>query len=136
MQYTMNYNSREYERTIRNRKRALQRKREVRRHILMIICGISLLLILTFFHKSITTNAADLESKTYCKYYQSIMIEEGDSLWSYAKEYADDIHYESSLDYIEEVRFINHLESDDTLITGNYIVIPYYAEVQVNLVQK
>ncbi|MBQ7358720.1 MAG: hypothetical protein IJW63_01340 [Lachnospiraceae bacterium] len=136
MQYTMDYNSREYERTIRNRKRALQRKRQVRRNIFMIVAGISLILILTFLHKSVVTSASDLSSKTYCKYYESIMIEEGDTLWSYAKEYSDDLHYDSNLDYIEEVCFINHLDVNNSLVAGNYIVVPYYMEVSTELASK
>ena len=131
MQYSMDYSNCEFERNIRNRKRAFARKREMKRNITLIIIGVSLLLILTFLHKSITSNASDLTGKTYCKYYQSIMIEEGDTLWSYAKEYGDKIHYESSLDYIEEVRFINHIDSDNSLIIGNYIVVPYYMEVEM-----
>lgn len=132
----MDYNSREYERTIRNRKRALQRKRQVRRNIFMIVAGISLILILTFLHKSVVTSASDLSSKTYCKYYESIMIEEGDTLWSYAKEYSDDLHYDSNLDYIEEVCFINHLDVNNSLVAGNYIVVPYYMEVSTELASK
>lgn len=136
MQYTMDYNSREYERTIRNRKRALQRKRQVRRNIFMIVAGISLILILTFLHKSIVTSASDLSAKTYCKYYESIMIEDGDTLWSYAREYSDDLHYDSNLDYIEEVCFINHLDINNALVAGNYIVVPYYMEVSAELASK
>ena len=137
MQYTMDYNyDREYERTIRNRKRAIRRRRQTRRNLFMIVAGVSLILILTFLHKSVITNASDLSAKTYCKYYESIMIEEGDTLWSYAKEYSDNLHYDSNFEYIEEVCFINHLTANDDLIVGNYIVVPYYMEVSATLVSK
>ena len=136
MQYTMNYMDREYERNIRNRKRALKRKRQVRRNIFMIVAGVALILILTFLHKSIITSASDLSSKTYCKYYESILIEDGDSLWSLAEEYSDDLHYKNNLEYIEEVRFINHLSAEEILVSGNYLVVPYYMEINVELAQK
>ena len=137
MQYTLDYSfDREYERSIRNRKRALQRKRQVRRQILMIIAGISLIVFFAFMHKSVTTNASGLSAKTYCKYYESIMIEEGDTLWSYAGEYCDDLHYNNMFDYIEELCFINHIDSKDALLAGNYIIVPYYMEVSTELASK
>lgn len=136
MQYTMDSNSREYERAIRNHKRAIRRKREVRRNIFMIIAGISLILVLTFLHKSVITSASDLSAKTYCKYYESIMIEEGDTLWSFANEYSDNLHYDTIFDYMEEVCFINHLNSSDSLVAGNYIVLPYYMEVTTELASR
>jgi len=137
MQYTMDYNyDREYERTIRNKRRAIKRRRQVRRNIFMIVAGISLILVLTFMHKSIISNASDLSVKTYCKYYESILIEEGDTLWSFAGEYSDSIHYDNIFDYIEEVCFINHMNASDELIIGNYIVVPYYMEVSATLASK
>ena len=58
MQYTVDYNSREYERAIRNHNRAIRRKREVRRNIFMIVAGVSLILVLSFLHKSIAAPMA------------------------------------------------------------------------------
>lgn len=136
MQYTVDYNSREYERAIRNHNRAIRRKREVRRNIFMIVAGVSLILVLSFLHKSIVTNASALSTKTYCKYYESIMIEEGDTLWAFADEFSDDLHYDNIFDYIEEVCFINHIESNETLVAGNYIILPYYLEVSTELASR
>jgi len=56
--------------------------------------------------------------------YSSIQIEKGDSLWSIAETYTNT--YDVSInDYIEEVKQINHLESDD-IHSGQYIIIPCY----------
>ena len=136
MQYTMDYNSREYERAIRNHKRAIRRKREIRRNIFMVVAGISLILILSFLHKSVVTNASVLTTKTYCKYYESIMIEEGDTLWAFANEFSDELHYDNIFEYIEEVCFINHIDSNENLVAGNYIVLPYYMEVDPVLASR
>ncbi|MCR5250936.1 MAG: hypothetical protein K6E50_10060 [Lachnospiraceae bacterium] len=72
---------------------------------------------------------ADAKSETeeaYYKYYHSFTIESGDSLWAYAKEYACPDGRQSINEYIAEVRRINHL-TDDSLVAGKSIVLPYYS---------
>ena len=44
-----------------------------------------------------------------------------------AEKYADDIHYDSLSDYMDEVIFINHLEDGDQIKAGTYLTIPYYS---------
>lgn len=61
-----------------------------------------------------------------CKYYTSIEIEVGDSLWSIASEYMTD-DYKNVQDYIEEIKSLNKL-SGDKIHAGNYLVIPYYSQ--------
>lgn len=58
------------------------------------------------------------------KYYKSILIEYGDTLWGIAEEYKD-LHYESVRDYIDEVIRINNLKTDK-IHAGRYLTIPYY----------
>ena len=55
------------------------------------------------------------------KYYKSIMIEQGDSLWSIAKQYACDDAYE----YIKEIKQLNGLTSE-TIQAGEHLIITYY----------
>lgn len=59
------------------------------------------------------------------KYYASIQIQNGDSLWSIADEYADE-HYTGRFEYVSEVAEINGIHMNDRLISGEYIVVPYY----------
>ena len=59
------------------------------------------------------------------KYFKSIEIQPGDTLWSIAEEYMSD-DYESVADYIKEVKFMNNIE-DSRITTGNYLVVPYYS---------
>ena len=50
----------------------------------------------------------------------------GATLWSLSQDYLDEIHYESTMDYIEEVKKINHL-ADDGIKAGQRIIFPYYS---------
>lgn len=59
------------------------------------------------------------------KYYTSIQIESGDSLWEIAKEYITP-EYKDMDTYISEVRSLNHI-LDDHIMAGEYLTIPYYS---------
>ena len=63
-------------------------------------------------------------SNSRYKYYKSVEINHGDTLWSIAGNYITDDY--SSMDaYINEVKYINSM--GDTVITaGSSIIIPYY----------
>lgn len=77
---------------------------------------------------AMTSNAK--QDHNMYKYYTSVQVEDGDSLWSIAKEYSDVDSYASYTDYIDEVKQINHISGDD-IHAGEYLTIPYYsAQVQ------
>lgn len=102
-----------------------RRRRELRRHIMISILTLCTVIILAFSIFSIQTNAKDASEVPEIKYYTSIMIESGDTLWTIAAEYMGE-HYESESDYIEEVMRMNALR-DETIYAGQHLVIPYYA---------
>ena len=52
------------------------------------------------------------------RYYTSVEVSPGDSLWSIAERYLDD-HYKDHQKYISEVVSINHLE-DDSITSVSY----------------
>ena len=60
----------------------------------------------------------------YQKYYTSIRLEEGDTLWTIADRYSANSG-KSREDYVRELRFMNSL-TDDTIHTGNYLTVSYY----------
>lgn len=64
------------------------------------------------------------EEETSFKYYKSIRIEQGDTLWGIAEQYMSD-DYHSIQEYIDEVKRINHLTSDEIYDYG-YLMIAYY----------
>ena len=111
-------------RSNRRRQRALAKRR-------MILLLVTLLLITvgTVVFGSTFTFAKDNESAAnqQFKYYKSIMIESGDSLWSIAEEYKTE-HYDSSQDYIDELVVLNNLSSE-TIHAGQYLMIIYYDSV-------
>ena len=75
---------------------------------------------------SILSNAETMEDKANdtFKYYRSVPVESGDSLWEIAQENMTE-EYETVQDYIEEVCFINSIDADD-IHAGHYLVLPYY----------
>ncbi len=60
------------------------------------------------------------------KYYVSITIEPGDTLWSIAEENISD-EYKNIKEYIKEVRSINSLTTTD-ITAGRHLVIPRYTK--------
>ncbi|MFQ7552596.1 MAG: hypothetical protein ACLRMZ_22700 [Blautia marasmi] len=74
-----------------------------------------------------TANAGTADSSR-TKYYASIQIEKGTSLWKIAGDYMTE-EYHSEQEYIEEVMQMNHLESD-IIYEGAYLCVPYYSSEQ------
>lgn len=60
------------------------------------------------------------------KYYTSITVQPGDSLWSIAEDHYS-LGYDNPSDYIKEVMHINHLSEEDIITSGSILVIPYYS---------
>lgn len=58
------------------------------------------------------------------KYYESICIQDGDTLWSIADQYMSK-EYKNKDQYIRELRRINGLETD-FIQSGKYLTISYY----------
>lgn len=110
----------------RNYCRKIRRQRELRRKF--ILAGISLMLVLFFalsYHVLISQANTGMEDISY-KYFTSVQIQAGDTLWSLADRYADEMHYASQEQYITEVMEINHL-TDEAIYAGNYLIVPYYS---------
>ncbi len=89
---------------------------------------ILLTLAITFLSGFFYTNAfaKDSSQPVAYKYYTSIEVESGDTLWSIASEYADE-EYVSIQDYIKELKYMNNMTSD-TIIEGHYLTIAYYSD--------
>lgn len=63
-------------------------------------------------------------SDNYYKYYKSIEVHPGDTLYDYSIEYGD--HFESREKFIKEVCSINYINADD-IKSGMNLIIPYYS---------
>jgi len=114
---------RESERRRRNNR--IRRNRQLRRRILGTISALCMVFLLAVCFGSTSSSAHEENDTVYFKYFESIQVEEGDTLTSIAQEYAD-FHY-TVQEYISEVVSINHLESQDMITAGQYIVVPYYS---------
>ena len=71
-----------------------------------------------------TERRSDIPVPVRCKYYTSVEVSYGDSLWSIAEEYLDADH-QSVYDYIDEIKAINGLDSDQ-IQAGEYLMVSYY----------
>lgn len=103
-----------------------KRKRQVLCH--RIVLGLFLLMIITvsFLFISFSTEANDMEHQPSYKYYKSIEIAKGDTLWSIANDNFDAAHYKDINEYVLEVKKLNVLFSDD-IVAGRHVIVPYYA---------
>ena len=73
-----------------------------------------------FFSKSKASEHVD----SY-KYYTSLEIKSGDTLWGIASQYGTD-GYNNLQEYVEEVKSLNNLKGD-TIHSGQFLIIPYYS---------
>ncbi len=117
-------NERRSERRIRMNR--IKRRRELRKRILTFALTFVLAITCSMMFFTVKTKAQNSDETIYYKYYKSITVSRGDSLWTYAAEYADENHYDSYQNYIDEVLQMNRLFSED-ITTGQHLVIPYYS---------
>ena len=94
---------------------------------LVVVSGLTLcliiLLVITF--GSFLSKAQDNEDEViYYKYYTSIEIQPGDTLWDLADEYLE--NYESKEVYIKEVSQLNSIKNGK-IISGQNLIMPYYS---------
>ena len=110
------------------KRKSLRERRKIQRRKLQIRAAAALLSLtavtfLLIFH--FTQADSEPKAPTY-KYYTSIRVSSGDTLWDIAKEYRTE-EYSDISSYIAEVREINHLSSNQ-ITDGMYLCIPYYSE--------
>lgn len=86
--------------------------------ICLVLCGI-------IFGSTESIAGQTHEKEPVYKYYKSICISEGDTLTSITNLHFT-AEFKSKKKFMDEVRFINHLDTDD-LAEGGYLVIPYYS---------
>lgn len=77
----------------------------------------------SFFSKA---ESSHLITEARSKYFTSIEIEQGDTLWEIALHYMSD-EYPSAEAYIDEVMSLNSLH-DDRICAGQFLMVPYYAD--------
>ena len=91
---------------------------------LVVLLVVALGILLGTSMNALASSEKDIAS--YNKYYASIRIESGDTLWNIADEYAEGFNI-SKADYIAEICEINGI-SENNIHAGDYIVVPYYSQ--------
>lgn len=107
------------------------RRRTLKYNIRILLMSFFIIMCLSISLGSIWVNAKSKDEEIVSKYYTSILIHKGDSLWTIADEYMSE-QYKSQKDYIKEVKSINNL-SGDSIHAGQYLVIPYYSIQSIDL---
>ena len=110
-----------YELKIR-RNRLRRRRQLLKRALITLMSMIALSFLITMMF-SVKVKASEQDEVHYFKYYKSEVVSAKDTLWDYAVIYSRDEDYQN---YINEVKRMNHLESDD-LVIGMNIILPYYS---------
>jgi cell division protein YceG involved in septum cleavage len=93
----------------------------------IMIVGIVLVITVIIFSASFAARTVTAQgSAERVKLVTSVEIKAGDTLWGIASEYMSD-EYSSVNDYIREIKECNGMSSDE-IHSGNYIIVPYYAD--------
>lgn len=110
-------------RALINRQRRLN---QIKLHTLALAISIIIVITLSILLISFSTEANDRVHQPSCKYYKSIEITNGDTLWSIANDHFDSAYYKNTREYVSEIKKVNNLASDE-IVAGSYIIIPYYS---------
>lgn len=118
-----------YNRDKLRRRRNMRRKRiqDLKRHLVILVVSIVMILFLGSIFGSLLSNAKSKDSELgQYKYFTSYTVRYDDTMWEIALEYMDE-HYDSVQAYIEEVENMNRINADD-IRAGSTIMLPYYSD--------
>lgn len=94
---------------------------------LLILCILTVFLVFggcaLFGNVLSSAHAGNAESPANFKYYTSIEIQPGDTLWDIAKAYITE-DYESVPEYVQALKEINSLDTDD-IEAGQNLIVAY-----------
>lgn len=94
---------------------------------LLIILMMAAAFTFGFFGQNLlNAHAEEEETQELNRYFTSIQIRDGDSLWEIAGRYAKDSGY-SQREYVEELKRMNGLHHDH-IHSGEYLTVVYFAE--------
>ncbi len=105
---------------------AAQKRREaaIKRTVILTMGIIIIILSLIFINRMNALDHSFAREVNRQKYYKSVSIQYGDTLWEIASQNMSD-EYASVESYVEELKKVNDLASDQISI-GQYLTVPYY----------
>ncbi len=104
------------------RRRQLNLYKKILYTSLFAFVCISILVLTVIIRNNNQSKASASLSGSY--HYETVVIKEGDSLWSIAEEHIDS-YSGTARDLVNEIASVNNLETD-SIITGTYILVPVY----------
>ena len=107
----------------------MRTRRTIRRHLRNLT--VILLMILAFCsgffgHTLLNARAEEAQLPKLKRYYTSVQLHQGDSLWDLAEQYRVGSGY-SRTEYVEELKRMNGLKSEQ-IHSGEYLTVVYFAE--------
>lgn len=94
--------------------------------ILYAICTILITVVLFVALINYRTSVSAAPDQALNKYYTSIEIQTGDTLWDIADDYEEN-GYSTRNSFLKEIQSLNNID-DSEITSGCYLIIPYYAE--------
>lgn len=103
-----------------------QRTRQIQHRVFGVILFIAVIVAIFSINSfMIKAKASSEEEVRKYKYYTSVIVENGETLWEIAKEHSGE-EFSSLNDYIAEVKSINRLTTDK-IYAGEELIVPYYS---------
>lgn len=114
---------------IRIRQNKIKRQRIVRRQYILLTLVISILLfMLMFFRLSVMSDAQSDDFEPEYKYYKTVTVYSGDTLWDIANSNYNSDKYSDMNTYIDEILSINSMANADQVKAGESLIIPYFSK--------
>lgn len=114
------------DRELKNYRRAIKLRRE-RRKKCFTLAGAALAAICMIIVCTVSYSAIKTKANSGFKYYTSVTVGAGETLWELADNYVDYNNYKDKNSYIAEVKSINHLDEEGTVTAGQMLIFPYYS---------
>ena len=113
-------------RSINNR---IRRERQLRRRVTTFIVITAVVLSLTLFlsYSFLSDASSDNEHVQY-RYYNTVTVTSGDSIWSIASENIDRMHYRTVDEYVNDIASVNRISPNARLKAGTNLIVPYYSD--------
>ena len=93
---------------------------QTQKRVIVLVCVLVIFAVILIGNSIIT-----FAEQPVHKYYTSVQLQKGDSLWSLADQYAASDRT-SRAQFIDEVCELNGISEDNTLHSGEYLVVSYY----------
>lgn len=106
--------------------RKIHRRRVAMNRVKLILVSIFMITVLSIVCFNMNVKATDSKNADAVKYYTSVVIMPGDTLWDIANEHMDYEHYSSVKSFMKDIAKANNIKVHTPLKSCEYLVVPYY----------